>query len=933
MKKFALLFTAISASLFGSYTIVEDKCTLEIKTPSLQDIQKRKIVLPNGLQAYIISDPQATKSSAALSVGAGQWHDPKEYPGTAHFLEHMLFMGTKRFPDEEGYHKFIQDHGGANNAYTAFDKTVYGASIQNEYFVELLDRLSDFFVDPLLSISGVEREFKAVDSENTNCKAHDGWRNIQVIKTTARDDHPFSSFAVGNAETLGQIPPETLRGWFEEHYSPESMNVAIYSPLSCDELSEAVAQYFSRIPTRKTAPPYKAEILSSDQKGHLLVMKPLKSIQEVEMIWEMPQTMSGRHTLNMLRVIAKALNSKEPGSLYDRLNKKQAIESLHAVAIQWSKENNLFAISASLSDWGLENREWVVDTIFQAINTYQRQSIPQHVYDELETMERLSFEFTHRPSNSFSWAMDTAAGLFNEPIATYPQQTFTLDYYDAKLIDELLSQLTPQSALFTLTADMDDFAYDKVERFYEVPYSLLPMEKARLNHLAMSDANDPIELPKENRFIPQNLEIFERTSKRENNDPYLLSRNRDGMLYYKLDDKFLTPNGEIHLAISTPLINPSKESMVKMDIAQVLIDDKLVMSRSLANAAGVRSSISASADALFLNVTGFSEKAPDVTLQLVEELKDLTITEKELALYKELLLTQYLNSKKELPVRYGFDLIRSKVLDGSYPADDKIAYLESVKLADMQRFIDHLFNRTFIRAYMTGNLDPNQAAQLFAMVARELDSEPLAYSEIPRAKYNPVENVLEVSETSESMGYSAISMIHLGEYTPHRAAIQSLLQTAIHTDFFDELRSRQQLGYIVASQGSESKNHLNLYFYIQSGNTSSNELFSRYQTFLNDWLTNFEEVLSEQRFNELKASTLTAMKMPYNNLSEMAATHFGYLIDHDANFSKREEDTEALEALDYPTFKKEIVGMISDNNTQRINVLVEGVNPIQQEVQ
>lgn len=78
-----------------------------------------------GWQVLLVSDPETDKSSAALDVGVGSLCDPKEVPGLAHFLEHMLFLGTEKYPDENSYSQFISAHGGRSNAYTALENTNY----------------------------------------------------------------------------------------------------------------------------------------------------------------------------------------------------------------------------------------------------------------------------------------------------------------------------------------------------------------------------------------------------------------------------------------------------------------------------------------------------------------------------------------------------------------------------------------------------------------------------------------------------------------------------------------------------------------------------------------------------------------------------------------------------------------------------------------
>lgn len=77
---------------------------------SVSDTRKYKIIqLENGLECIIISDPDTKKASASLSVGVGSLQDPVEVQGIAHYLEHMLFMGTKKYPDENIY-RLIRDY-------------------------------------------------------------------------------------------------------------------------------------------------------------------------------------------------------------------------------------------------------------------------------------------------------------------------------------------------------------------------------------------------------------------------------------------------------------------------------------------------------------------------------------------------------------------------------------------------------------------------------------------------------------------------------------------------------------------------------------------------------------------------------------------------------------------------------------------------------
>src|SRR5690348_6015188 len=98
LSRFGLVTTLVCLSAFASaseakcYEPVENKASCSILNPSLCERKVEKVKLKNGMLVYLISDPGTKQSAAGICVEAGSWHDPKEYPGMAHFLEHMLFM-------------------------------------------------------------------------------------------------------------------------------------------------------------------------------------------------------------------------------------------------------------------------------------------------------------------------------------------------------------------------------------------------------------------------------------------------------------------------------------------------------------------------------------------------------------------------------------------------------------------------------------------------------------------------------------------------------------------------------------------------------------------------------------------------------------------------------------------------------------------------
>ena len=194
-------------------------------------------------------------------------------PGLAHFCEHLLFMGSTQFPQENAYSEFIHANGGSTNAWTAASNTNYFFSIGADHLSGALQRFSGFFHSPLFDASCTTRELRAVNSEHKKNAQNDMWRAFQVSKALSRPGHPYAKFGSGNLHSLtyagrtmekqldltpelaptqggvnvpaeasddaevslqgedgGTVGRETRRRlveWWEMHYSASNMNLAI----------------------------------------------------------------------------------------------------------------------------------------------------------------------------------------------------------------------------------------------------------------------------------------------------------------------------------------------------------------------------------------------------------------------------------------------------------------------------------------------------------------------------------------------------------------------------------------------------------------------------------------------------------------------------------------------------------------------------------
>uniref|UniRef100_A0A1A9ZSH2 Peptidase M16 N-terminal domain-containing protein n=1 Tax=Glossina pallidipes TaxID=7398 RepID=A0A1A9ZSH2_GLOPL len=132
--------------------------------------------------------------------------DPDDLPGLAHFREHMLFLGTVKYPHENGYTNYLSQSGGSSNASTYPLMTKYHFLVAPDKLEGALDRFTQFFIAPLFTPSATERESNAVNSEHEKNLSNNVWRIKQIQRHLAKCGHAYKKFGSGNKITLYDIP-------------------------------------------------------------------------------------------------------------------------------------------------------------------------------------------------------------------------------------------------------------------------------------------------------------------------------------------------------------------------------------------------------------------------------------------------------------------------------------------------------------------------------------------------------------------------------------------------------------------------------------------------------------------------------------------------------------------------------------------------------
>ena len=224
-----------------------------VQSPN-DDYQYRLLTLDNQMEVLLISDPGAPKAAASLDILVGSGDNPAGRAGLAHFLEHMLFLGTDKYPDAAEYERFVTEHGGAHNAYTSFENTNYFFDINAADLPVALDRFAQFFIAPRFDAKYVERERNAVEAEYQMGLKSDDRRGLDVLQGVMNQDHPYSQFSVGSLKTLADRPDSEIRDeliqFYNKHYSANVMRLVVLGGQPLDELEALTRPLFSQVPNR-----------------------------------------------------------------------------------------------------------------------------------------------------------------------------------------------------------------------------------------------------------------------------------------------------------------------------------------------------------------------------------------------------------------------------------------------------------------------------------------------------------------------------------------------------------------------------------------------------------------------------------------------------------------------------------------------------------
>lgn len=928
-----LILSALSLLLFTSplaatepFTIIPDLSSLPLLNPDLKERKTLKLVLQNGVQALIISDPSTDQSAASVTVDAGSWDDPLEFPGMAHFCEHMLFMGTKTYPDENDFFSLMANYGGTTNAMTTSSQTIYMFSSQENGFLPLLDRFAHFFIDPLFNPAQIAREMHAVDQEFSKSLEHDGWRTAMVLKETGNPNHPHRMFSCGNSATLSHIPQEALLKWHSEHYGAKQIHVAIYSSLGMDTLVQNVVDAFG--PILEIKPPAridpKIRITSAEQKGHVTYIEPIQKKQSLLLLWELPLELSEDKNQS-IDLIAYALKRGQKNSLYETLKQEGMIDYLTVdVDTIGNVQHRFLEISLELTDLGCAQVDTVIQRVYQALALFRQTGIPHYLFQERNAAAKLNYQYQSR-QDAFSFIMQIGETISHEPLSTYPRAQLIGEHYDQATLEKALAFLTPENSLvfFMAPEKTTQVSLDRKEKWMGVNYTVKPISTDWIKLWTKAEPHSNIRMAPPNPFLPSRIDlvqdVFSETT------PLLISSQSLGKAYYARCPEYGTAEASLRVHILSPLFNREKKSQVLMELYCDHLTDLLHPTLSAASQAGFSVSIFPDHFKLNLRIDGFSDKCSELLQEILRQMPLTPPSEEQFTLYYQRAKKDYSNSQKELPYRQGKDLLDSVIVQNRASKVEKLEILSSLTYEDLLEFHQKFFKSTYTEAFLGGNLSLKDAESIWIDIIHALGKTPYPNTDHPKVYVAQLpEHPLSITQMTEAQGNAALLLIDEGNFSFQGRSMQDILGPVIKEAFFNELRTKQKTGYIAISDSTDLEGRLYQYLIVQSNSHQPEDLLYRFELFLEEFLQSFQETIPPSRFEILQQSAILSLENRYRNLKEKINLWDLLAFQYDGDFLFIPKRIENLKTLSYETFCSLCQKHLSRNNRQRLAILMQG---------
>ncbi|KAF8290752.1 putative peptidase [Trypanosoma cruzi] len=993
--------------------------TVQIITPSALRARHFGFILQGGVKCIVIQDDNAKVPAAAMSIHAGQLNDPEFLPGLAHFCEHMLFMGTAKYPREDEYNSYISKNGGHCNAWTEDGSTTYYFTVAHDALEGALERFVEFFVAPSFNSSALSREVEAVHSEDEKNHNVDFWRIDELERSLFDPRHPRYRYGNGNITTLRDAPQAKnvdiraeLLKFFDAHYVSEAACLAVYSALPPETVLHIVEAPLSKMRVGKPSAlrflPKEDPLYAADTRGLWLNVRTIKKIRKVRIVWPVKSSAALWPSMPS-DYVSYLLGHECDCSVFGVLRREYMATAMVVGPSRVDDDNDLLCVEITLTMDGLRRIVEVIDILYQGIGLAAR--VDSAVYAQMKAEKKINFESSDIGENA-----DHCAALASSANQTSLQHCWAAGELlledDIPASEAYTAQLTPENGVVMLAwGDMpcDDaatpapVAKDEEEEDNEEceeeqgeeeeeeekeekdeaasgPLDALPEfaqlacnSATRFHMTKFSKCRIPDEiiagwaasrcgprhpalaLPPANPFLSTEFTVYAGDGRHATvetfHTPYGVALVRKDAGHHK------SFNTSIIWRCLSPCAYASPRNLYYMHVLRAILSDAVAEISYFGLLAALQNDIQLSAGGLVLSVTGPQHRIMEFFFAIFEKLFTPAVLCGSVEMYSNYAEREMraLQSKKtKQPYTLAGDRFMKAARVVAYTFDEVMEAAVSTSYEEYQAFVkEYLASGMYFDCFVAGNIPSSKDVQSRLIggaqeILSRLHVSPACKEKFPKfcdtyafpcvssLPHAPLVDVLIYPPFDETNSNVAVLFdIYVGEETPLLRALCDSTHQLFSSSFFDTLRTRETLGYVVYSQSLRVEGTAHLQFVVQSAveGVDGAYLLSRIIAFLAAVEEKLETVCAEAELKTV-VNGLIERRRKLPDSVEKDSLDLLHRHLHPVDFAHKELEIEELRQLDPAKVKEFFRTHVanSSNSRRALAVVVHNAASVKNDV-
>lgn len=773
-----------------------------------------------------------------------------------------------------------------------------------------MDRFAQFFVKPLFLESTLDRELRAVDSENKKNLQSDVWRLSQLAKSLSNSKHPYHHFSTGNLKTLRDDPQargvkirEEFIKFYEKHYSANRMKLVVLGKEPLDELEALVVDLFSEV-KNKDLPENRwdaAQPLEKPQLTTEIFAKPVMESRSLEISFPY-QDEEDMYETYPSRYLSHMLGHEGPGSILAYLKDQGLANSLSAGAHTVCPGSAFLEIEISLTPEGLKRYRDVVKIVFQYIGMLKDEPPLEWAFEEMKNIAEVEFRFRQKsPASRFA---SSTSSMMQKPLPReWLLSAHKFRKFDAKAIVNAMQFLREDNFRLMIVSQDYPVTYDQKEQWYGTDYKVEKIPEDVISEIrkTLSSPSERVKelyLPHKNEFIPTRLNVEKVEVNEPAKAPKLLRDDERVRLWWKKDDTFWVPKANVNILLRNPIVYDSPSNHVKATLFVNLIRDALQEYSYDADIAGLQHGLLTNSLGLELNIHGYNDKLSVLMEKVLSTLREAELSEARFDIIKERFARELKNAGYRQPYSQIGDYTRYLVDERRFITKQYAAELPYVTFEDVKVFAKQMVSQAHVEMIIHGNVYREEAkkwAQLVESTLRPRILPPSQWAVRRNMLLPPGSNFVfnHKLDDPENVNHAIEYYLQIGPNTDFetRAKVQIFAQMTDEPSF-DQLRTKEQLGYVVWSGARPSATTTGYRVLIQSERTPQ-YLESRIDAFLSKFKKDLAAMSSED-FEKHKKSLIARKLEKMKNLTSETNRLWNYVMSETFNFFQVDADVEHI---------------------------------------